>query len=94
MGVGEVTLGEQVGEDADDIVAELALVAVDPGVEVVTAPGDLGVDEPAPVGVVEDSIRDVTPVMPASCSSQKLRMCAKWVAKLPASASARAAGQG
>ncbi len=57
VGVGEVALGEQIGEDADHVVAELALVAVHPRVEGVAAPSDLGVDEPAPIGVVESRIR-------------------------------------
>ncbi len=61
MGVGEVALVEEVGQDTDDVVVVLGLVAVDPVVELVAAPGDLGVDEPAAVGVVEGLIGDVDP---------------------------------
>jgi hypothetical protein len=53
LGIGEVPFGEEVGQDADDVVAELGLVAVDAGVQMVAAAGDLGVDEAAAVGVVE-----------------------------------------
>ena len=37
VGVGERALGEQVGQDPHHVVAELALVAVDAGIEVVAA---------------------------------------------------------
>ena len=59
MSVGELTLGEEVGEDADDVVAVLGLVAVDAGVHLVAAPGDFGVDEAAPIGIVQGGIGNV-----------------------------------
>ena len=61
MGVGEVALVEEVGQDADDVVVVLGLIAVDPVVQLVATPGDLGVDEPAAVGVVEGLIGDADP---------------------------------
>ena len=61
MGVGEVALVEEVGQDADDVVVVLGLVAVDPVVQVVATAGDLGVDEPAAVGVIEGPIGDTDP---------------------------------
>ena len=48
---GRVALGEQVGQDPDDVVAELLVVAVRAGLELVAGPDDLGVDEPGLVGV-------------------------------------------
>jgi len=53
MGIGVIALGEEIGQNSDDIVAVLAFVAVYPGVQIVATPGDLGVDEPAPVCIVE-----------------------------------------
>jgi hypothetical protein len=41
---GGVPLIEQVGQDADDVVAELLVVAVGTGLQLVTRPDDLGVD--------------------------------------------------
>ena len=61
MGVGEVALVEEVGQDADDVVVVLRFVAVNPVVQLVAAPGDLGVDEPAAVGVIEGPIGDADP---------------------------------
>ncbi len=48
---GEVALAEQVGQDADHVVAELGVVPVGPGAQLVAGPDDLGVDEPGPVRV-------------------------------------------
>ncbi len=53
MGVGEVSLGEEVHQDPDDIVIVFGLVPVHPGIQGIAAPGDLRVDEPAPIGVHE-----------------------------------------
>ena len=61
VGVGEVALVEEVGQDTDDVVVVLGLIAVDSVVQLVAAPGDLGVDEPAAVGVIEGLIGDADP---------------------------------
>ena len=53
VGVRELALREEVGEDPDDVVAELALVPVHARIERVAAAGELGRDEAALVGVVE-----------------------------------------
>ncbi len=58
MGVREVPLREEIGEDPHHVVAELALVAVDTGVERIAAPRDLGGDEAALVGVDQCGIRN------------------------------------
>ncbi len=57
MRVGEGTLGEQIRQDADDVVAVLALVAVDAGVEVVPTARDLRRDEAALVRVDQCGVR-------------------------------------
>ena len=71
------------------------LVAVDAGVEVVAAAGDLGVDEAAPVGVVERGVgdADLRRCRPVA-GSRSARMWAKCWSKLPAAASACGAGPG
>src|SRR5580704_4841418 len=55
-GIGEVSLGEEIDQNADDIVAELRPIAVDSRVQGVAAPSDLGVDEPTSVGIVEGAV--------------------------------------
>ena len=77
MGIGELTFGEEVGQDADDIMTVLRLVAVDTGVQLVPAPGYLGEDKAAPVGVDERRVGTSTSAIPASCWFQKFRMCSK-----------------
>ena len=93
MRVVVVALREEIGQDADDVVAELRLVVVDAGVEVVAAAGDLRVDEPAAVRVVQLTVgnvhlRDLLQLL----RSRTTRMCAKCWSKPPAAANARVDG--